>query len=580
MPCSVLPIDRQQHFRVAQFRSTTVNPDTSPVDRFSLTPDDFWQVLKEEKLQEENRSTTPTESTASCNAVKILTHEEFAAKHPHPPSPVKVRIDPHANSNIDRHSEAHIDRQPSPPIDRCAPITYRVQMPKIDVARLNALRPKPKPSEQPPEPVRTPSDDGDDPMEEDRVSTGRTLRRRKENVAKHLKRETREKEEDIRRMFCEAREKMRRMITLKKKSDPGQFAIPCTVQGIEFSHVLCDTRASVSILPRVMADHLGLQVEPSQELFTFVDCSQKNSGGIVRDLELQIGNTLVPVDFHVLDIKLNWNTSLLLGRAFLSTVGAVCNLKTNQLCLTLIDPNAHYDPIPVKKPQTISRRINDPGIIAACHCGDEYETEFSESIETHTTTSIDSGHQKSTDIPHDESVDGSPEDWENDYYNPITDAYKRQNTHTDEYDENFKEERAIEYRPFLDEEDKLLHHSSWKRNAPSFDMTRLPSIDTQPQQRCQKQASTDTAYYKSVDTDFNRVREGDYSIGSWANEHHHESFAVETITYTPGADKLQDSFTDEELLNMQKRDDTYQFQVEAAWERTRSCQSIDTCRPN
>ncbi|KAF2602028.1 hypothetical protein F2Q70_00025872 [Brassica cretica] len=35
----------------------------------------------------EHRSTMPTESTASCNDVKILTHEEFAAKHPHPPSP-------------------------------------------------------------------------------------------------------------------------------------------------------------------------------------------------------------------------------------------------------------------------------------------------------------------------------------------------------------------------------------------------------------------------------------------------------------------------------------------------------------
>ncbi|KAF2563231.1 hypothetical protein F2Q70_00017215 [Brassica cretica] len=115
-------------------------------------------------------------------------------------------------------------------------------------------------------------------------------------------------------------------------------------------------------------------VEPSQELFTLVDCSQRNSGGIVRDLEVQICNALVPVDFHVLDIKLNWNSSLLLGRAFLSTVGPVCNLQANQLCQTLIDPNAHYDPIPVKKPQMSSRRINDPGIIAACHCGTEYET--------------------------------------------------------------------------------------------------------------------------------------------------------------------------------------------------------------
>ncbi|KAF2557345.1 hypothetical protein F2Q68_00016152 [Brassica cretica] len=33
----------------------------------------------------EHRPMTPTESTASCKAVRILTHEEFAAKHPHPP---------------------------------------------------------------------------------------------------------------------------------------------------------------------------------------------------------------------------------------------------------------------------------------------------------------------------------------------------------------------------------------------------------------------------------------------------------------------------------------------------------------
>ncbi|KAF3586627.1 hypothetical protein F2Q69_00029640 [Brassica cretica] len=236
-------------------------------------------------------------------------------------------------------------------------------MPKIDDARLNALRPKPKPSENPPEAVRTPSDDGIDSMGVDKVPTERTLRKGKEKVVKYLKkganekekksfqkrvfriplekpfdgayythrlwiffRETKETEEDIRRMFCEAREQMRKRVTLKKKSDP-------------------------CILPRVMADHLGLQVEPSKELFTFVDYSQRNSGGIVRDLEVQIGNALVPVDFHVLDIKMNWNSSLILGRAFLSTVGAVCNLQTNQLCLTLIDPHVHYNPSHRRPPE-------------------------------------------------------------------------------------------------------------------------------------------------------------------------------------------------------------------------------------
>ncbi|KAF3587237.1 hypothetical protein F2Q69_00029984 [Brassica cretica] len=86
-------------------------------------------------------------------------------------------------------------------------------------------------------------------------------------------RETRETEEDIRIMFYEARDKMKNMITLKKKSDPGKFAIPCLVK--------------------------GLKVKPSKESFTFVDCSQRRSGGIIRDLEVQIGSALVPVDFHV-----------------------------------------------------------------------------------------------------------------------------------------------------------------------------------------------------------------------------------------------------------------------------------------
>ncbi|KAF3499715.1 hypothetical protein F2Q69_00042971, partial [Brassica cretica] len=522
---------------------TSVMP--TPVSDTAVHPPPAIHDVPESQIQETEVKNQNMASLKDQNNKDLENQNQF--------NPDNVRIDRHANSKVDRHAEANIDRRPSPPIDRRAPITYRMQMLKIDVARLNALIPKPKPSEQPPEPVRTPSVDGDDPMEEDRVSTGRTLRRRMKKVARHLKRganekekenfqkpvfriplhkpfkeayynhrlwmflrETREKEEDIRRMFCEGREKMRRKITLKKKSDPGQFVIPCTVQGIEFLHTLCDTGASVSILPRVMADHLGLE----------------------------IGNALVPVDFHVLDIKLNWNSSLLLGRAFLSTVGAVCNLQTNQLCLTLIDPNAHYDPIPVKKPQTIPRRINDAGIIAACHCGAEYESDYSEPIDTHPVQSIDTSHRKSTDADTENSVDTYPDEWENDYYNPTIAAYTRQEMHTDEYDENFEEERAIE--------------------------TSFPSIDTQLQQRCRKRASTDTTYYKSMDTDFNHVRDGDYSIGSWAAEHHHEIFAVEIATHIPGADEV---FTNEELLNMQKHDHTDQIPAEASWERTRS---IDT----
>ncbi|KAF3544299.1 hypothetical protein DY000_02006832 [Brassica cretica] len=337
-----------------------------------------------ELYQAEHRPMKPTESTASCNAVRILTHEEFASKHPHPPNPDK--------------------------------------MPKIDVARLNALRPKPKPSENPPEPVRTPSDDGEDPMEEDRVPTGRTLRRRKEKVVKHLKRGANEKEKKIfgKRVF---------RIPLDKPFEKAYY---------------------------------------TNRLWMFFRETREDEEDVKRIQEVT----------HI-----------------------------------------------------SSRRINDPGIIAACHCGAKYETDYSASIETHTATSINSGLQKSTDTPDEESVDSRPDDWENDYYNPTIDAYTRQHMHTEEYDEDYEDERATEYKAILDEEDTLLHHSSWKRNAPSIDIPGSPSIDTQPPQRNRKCASTDIANYSSIDAEVNRVREGDYSIGSWADDHHHESYAVETSIY-------------------------------------------------
>ena len=97
----------------------------------AIVDDNFWQVVKHEKLHEKDfevqssmsfsgshwcrstpdfehrstnvnqdrstaspkhRSTTPAESTASCNAVRIMTHEEFATRHPHPPSPIYPQI--------------------------------------------------------------------------------------------------------------------------------------------------------------------------------------------------------------------------------------------------------------------------------------------------------------------------------------------------------------------------------------------------------------------------------------------------------------------------------------------------------
>ena len=97
-------------------------------------------------------------------------------------------------------------------------------------------------------------------MEEDTVSTRRTLRRRKEKVAKHLKRGANEKEKEnfqkrvfripLHKPFEEAYYSHRLWMFFRETKEKeenfrrmfyGQFAIPCTVHGIEFPHALCNT---------------------------------------------------------------------------------------------------------------------------------------------------------------------------------------------------------------------------------------------------------------------------------------------------------------------------------------------------
>ncbi|KAF2614349.1 hypothetical protein F2Q70_00011576 [Brassica cretica] len=92
-----------------------------------------FQVVKEEKLQEGDFEVESLMSFGGSHWCRSTPSHEHRSTE-----------------------ETAIDRQPPAPIDRRASLTYRVQMPKIDVARLNALMPKLKHSENPLEAVRTP----------------------------------------------------------------------------------------------------------------------------------------------------------------------------------------------------------------------------------------------------------------------------------------------------------------------------------------------------------------------------------------------------------------------------------------
>ena len=61
----------------------------------------------------------------------------------------------------------------------------------------------------------------------------------------------------------------------------------------------------------------------------------------------------------------------------MATVGAVYDMQTNKLCLTLIDPTVYCDPVWVVKQQTRYMDIgDDPWFIAVCYCDHDKELDI------------------------------------------------------------------------------------------------------------------------------------------------------------------------------------------------------------
>ncbi|KAF8100587.1 hypothetical protein N665_0221s0064 [Sinapis alba] len=272
-------------------------------------------------------------------------------------------------------------------------------------------------------------------------------------------RESRETKGYIEIIFNHLRERMKQRTCLKNKSDPEKFAVPCLIKGNEYPCVLCDIGSSISIMSKTIAEELNLQIEPSNDSFTFVDCSKVNSRRIVKDVPVQINNTLVPVEFHVMDIQIDWNSSLLLGREFMATVGAICDMKQIRLYISLIDQKEFYEPVKNKNKATLIELSNDAELVATCFCNYEFneESEDGGSINTQPLAPIDGLTPETTNTCH---ADGK--------YTP---TYL-------EYDEDYIEEEQIEYCGTAMEEAgvfQIFHHFG---KLTSIDGNHMSSIDT------------------------------------------------------------------------------------------------------
>ncbi|XP_070004184.1 uncharacterized protein [Nicotiana sylvestris] len=124
----------------------------------------------------------------------------------------------------------------------------------------------------------------------------------------------------------------------EKLSDLGSFTIPCTIGNFAFAKALCDLGASINLMPLVIYKRLGIgRTRPTSMLLQLVDRTVKRPSGILNDVLIQVGKFVFPVDFVILDCKVDEEIPIILGRPFLATGRALIDCETGELKMRLND---------------------------------------------------------------------------------------------------------------------------------------------------------------------------------------------------------------------------------------------------
>ncbi|KAG9440058.1 hypothetical protein H6P81_020223 [Aristolochia fimbriata] len=113
-----------------------------------------------------------------------------------------------------------------------------------------------------------------------------------------------------------------------KLKDPGSFTIPCEFGSFKFNKVLCDLGASINLMPLSICRKLNLgELKETNIMFQFADRSTKKPNGLIEDVLVRIWKFIYPCDFVVLDMEVDWELPLILGRPFLATAAALIDVK-------------------------------------------------------------------------------------------------------------------------------------------------------------------------------------------------------------------------------------------------------------
>ena len=126
--------------------------------------------------------------------------------------------------------------------------------------------------------------------------------------------------------------------------DPGSFTIPCSIGKYEFKKALCDSGASINLMPLSVVQRLSLgELTPIAITLQMADRSMAQPEGILEDVLVKVGKFVFPVDFVVMKMEEDTQVPLLLGRPFLAIGAALIDVQKGELTLRVGDEAVQFN---------------------------------------------------------------------------------------------------------------------------------------------------------------------------------------------------------------------------------------------
>ncbi|GJY13888.1 retrotransposon ORF1 [Tanacetum coccineum] len=113
---------------------------------------------------------------------------------------------------------------------------------------------------------------------------------------------------------------------LKEKEDPGAFVIPIRLEGKINLNALADTGLDINVIPYRVYKELGREEGQNvKKGIMMLNHSKAEPIGLLSDVLCQVGVTTIIAKFLILDMPIDRDTPILVGRGFLCTCGSILN---------------------------------------------------------------------------------------------------------------------------------------------------------------------------------------------------------------------------------------------------------------